>query len=106
MNEILAFTTDLATRRTYKKILSKADDAAAVQSLDSQLTHAFHIFEVRSDYVGLPTIADPLLQIQSSVSLRISQQLMTRQLANMALSSPGIMVTVRLALPLWNSRLI
>jgi hypothetical protein len=46
MNEILNFTKEMASRRSYKRFLNKAEDAAAVQSLDTQLTHAFQIFEV------------------------------------------------------------
>ena len=48
MNEILEFTKEVASRRSYKRFLNKAEDAAAAQSLETQLTHAFQIFEVSS----------------------------------------------------------
>ena len=47
MNDILEFTQDISSRRTYQKLWNKAEDAAAVKSLDAQLSHAFQIFEVR-----------------------------------------------------------
>lgn len=46
MNDILAFIKELASRKGYKKILYKMDDATTVKTLDTQLTHAFQIFEV------------------------------------------------------------
>ncbi|KZV62644.1 hypothetical protein PENSPDRAFT_739249 [Peniophora sp. CONT] len=69
MDSILAFASERVTRRTYQKLLSKADDAAAVKALNTQLTHAFHIFE-----------------IQSSVSTRLLQHEMVRQLSTMSVS--------------------
>ena len=44
---ILAYASERISRRTYKKLLSKAEDTAAVKALNEQLTHAFHVFEVR-----------------------------------------------------------
>ncbi|KZV61571.1 hypothetical protein PENSPDRAFT_658805 [Peniophora sp. CONT] len=69
MDSILAFASERVTRRTYQKLLSKADDTAAVKALNTQLTHAFHIFE-----------------IQSSVSSRLLQHEMVRQLSTMSVS--------------------
>lgn len=46
MNEIFSFTEELASRSRYKKLFYRSQDAEAVKSLDMQLTHAFHIFEV------------------------------------------------------------
>ncbi|KIP05975.1 hypothetical protein PHLGIDRAFT_480310 [Phlebiopsis gigantea 11061_1 CR5-6] len=71
MNDILEFTQEISTRRTYQKLWNKAEDAAAVKSLDAQLSHAFQIFE-----------------IQSSVNLRLTQQMMVRQLSGISLSPP------------------
>ena len=48
MDSILAYAAERASRRTYQKLLSKAEDSAAVKALNMQLTHAFHIFEVNS----------------------------------------------------------
>lgn len=48
MSEILAFTQELAARSKYKKLLYKSQDAENAKSLDTQLTHAFRIFEVSS----------------------------------------------------------
>ena len=45
MDEILLFAQEMASRSKYKKLLYKSQDAAAVISLDTQLTHAFQIFE-------------------------------------------------------------
>ena len=46
MESILAYASERLTRRTYQKLLSKSEDAAAVKALSEQLTHAFHVFEV------------------------------------------------------------
>ncbi|KZV69411.1 hypothetical protein PENSPDRAFT_753385 [Peniophora sp. CONT] len=69
MDSILAYATERISRRTYKKLLSKSEDVAAVKALNEQLTHAFHIFE-----------------IQSSVSTRLVQQQMMQQLHTMSVS--------------------
>ncbi|KZV59446.1 hypothetical protein PENSPDRAFT_695130 [Peniophora sp. CONT] len=46
MENILAFAKERVSRRTFKKLLSKADDSASVKALDIQLTHAVTIFGV------------------------------------------------------------
>ena len=46
MSDILDFTQEISSRSAYKKLVHKGDDAAAVKSLDSRLTHAFQLFEV------------------------------------------------------------
>jgi hypothetical protein len=48
MNDILAFATEKVVRKKYKKILNKSDDASAIKTLNTQLTHAFQIFEVQA----------------------------------------------------------
>lgn len=45
MAQILLFTQELASRSKYKKALYKSQDAETAQTLDTRLTHAFHIFE-------------------------------------------------------------
>ena len=50
MDDILAFTRDMSSRSTYQKLLRKSDDAAAVKSLNTRLTHAFQLFEVRDSF--------------------------------------------------------
>lgn len=50
MSDILEFTQEIATRKAYRKLLNKSEDAAAAKSLDAQLTHAFQIFEVRQSH--------------------------------------------------------
>jgi hypothetical protein len=47
MKDILIFATEKVARRGYQKLLYKAEDATAVKLLDTQLTHAFDIFQVR-----------------------------------------------------------
>lgn len=76
MNDILAFTSDMAARPGYKRLLYKMEDAGAIKALDTQLTHAFQVFE-----------------IQSSVSLRISQQKMTQKLATAPTVGGSALVT-------------
>ena len=46
MNDILTFMLEFVSRSRYKRFLYKSQDAAAVSSLEVQLTHAFQIFEV------------------------------------------------------------
>lgn len=46
MNDILSYTKDVAARKTYKKLLYKMEDAAAADALETQLTHAFQLFQV------------------------------------------------------------
>lgn len=89
MTEILSFTQELALRSKYKKLLYKSQDAEAAQSLDTQLTHAFRIFE--EGYTVLTSLYRVLMtllrsQIQSSVSLRISQQQVVQQLSSISLT--------------------
>ena len=81
MNDILSFTREMASRKGYKKILYKLDDASSIKALDTQLTHAFQIFEVRRRTVSKYSLTDLCSKIQSNVSLRISQQQMVRQVA-------------------------
>ncbi|VDB91352.1 unnamed protein product [Peniophora sp. CBMAI 1063] len=69
MENILAYASERINRRTYKKLLSKSEDVAAVKALNEQLTHAFHVFE-----------------IQSSVSTRLVQQQMVQQLYTMSIT--------------------
>ncbi|GJE91827.1 hypothetical protein PsYK624_079780 [Phanerochaete sordida] len=71
MSAILLFTEELASRSKYKKVFYKSQDAASIVSLDSQLTHAFQIFE-----------------INSSVAIRLSQQIALDQLRNLSITSP------------------
>ncbi|GJE99857.1 hypothetical protein PsYK624_161310 [Phanerochaete sordida] len=71
MNAILLFAQEIVSRSKYKKLLYKSQDAAAVVSLDTQLTHAFQIFEVKS-----------------SVSIRLAQQSALDQLRNLTIASP------------------
>ena len=39
MNDILEFTQEISRRRTYQKLLNKADDAVVVKSLDVPSLH-------------------------------------------------------------------
>lgn len=48
MNDILSFTTDMAARPGYKRFLYKMEGANAIKAVDTQLTHAFQVFQVGS----------------------------------------------------------
>ncbi|GJE95732.1 RICIN domain-containing protein [Phanerochaete sordida] len=76
MNNILSFTSDMASRPGYKRLLYKMEDANAIKALDTQLTHAFQVFE-----------------IQSNVSLRISQQQLAQRLTNAPSAARSELVT-------------
>ncbi|KZV61575.1 hypothetical protein PENSPDRAFT_658810 [Peniophora sp. CONT] len=69
MDSILAFASERVARRAYQRLLSKSDDMAAVKALNTQLKHAFHIFE-----------------IQSSVRTQLLQHQMVQQLSTMSVS--------------------
>jgi hypothetical protein len=72
MNDILAFAQELIARPGYKKLLYKAEDAVAVKTLDTQLTHAFQVFEVPITIHGcipqllMPSIVIDTVQYQPS----------------------------------------
>lgn len=51
LNDILALTEDLRSRKWHEKVLRKMDDATAVKTLDGQLTQAFRIFEVSRNVI-------------------------------------------------------
>ncbi|EKM52547.1 uncharacterized protein PHACADRAFT_261044 [Phanerochaete carnosa HHB-10118-sp] len=73
---MLSFTAEIAARPGYKRFLYKGEDAGAIKALDSQLTHAFQVFVV-----------------QSSISLRVSQQQMTQKLEGTVAAAPSHLVT-------------
>jgi len=48
MNDILAFASEKILRKRYKKLWNRSEDSAAVKALNTQLNHAFQLFEVSS----------------------------------------------------------
>lgn len=46
MEEILEFTRTQLSRKVYKRLLYKSEDADNIKSLEDKLTHAFRMFEV------------------------------------------------------------
>lgn len=87
MDDIFNLASEIAARPGYKRLLYKTEDAGSIKALDAQLTHAFQIFEVCHYIEHLTNTRSPSpLQVQSSISLRISQQ----QMAQMLRDAPGI----------------
>ncbi|KZV59662.1 hypothetical protein PENSPDRAFT_694953 [Peniophora sp. CONT] len=52
MDSILMFTSERVNRKGLQKLLSKADDSAAVKALDKELTHACNIFGLQSSIIN------------------------------------------------------
>ena len=53
MNDVYDLTAEMAARPGYKRLLYKMEDAGAIKALDTQLTHAFQVFEVRRSFAHL-----------------------------------------------------
>ncbi|EIM81613.1 uncharacterized protein STEHIDRAFT_171914 [Stereum hirsutum FP-91666 SS1] len=71
MEEVLEFADLQSTRKTYKRILYRSEDAENIRTLNNKLIQAFHIFE-----------------ISTSVSIRLSQRTMVQRIEALHAAKP------------------
>ncbi|GJE89270.1 ricin B lectin domain-containing protein [Phanerochaete sordida] len=71
MEDILRFTQQIASRPWYKKMFSTSEDASFLVSLDTRLTHAFQLFELRCN-VNMRTSQQTLIEHVQSLSRTMS----------------------------------
>lgn len=62
MEEVLEFAGLQSTRKTYKRILYRSEDAENIRTLNNKLIQAFHIFEVGAVYFG-DFVTTPLIDM-------------------------------------------